>query len=158
MQFNKALFKFIKVAFSIMIILLVVYGAVRVSKIGYDFGYRVFTEPAMDEAPGKEVTVQVDDDMSGKKLGEELEAKGLIRDANLFQIQLKLSAYSDRIKAGVYTLSTSMTPKEMIVVMAAEDEEDEETTESGTEVEESTEGLAPMDTEAEADTESEVEQ
>ena len=38
MQFNKALFKFIKVAFSIMIILLVVYGAVRVSKIGYDFG------------------------------------------------------------------------------------------------------------------------
>ena len=158
MQFNKALFKFIKVAFSIMIILLVVYGAVRVSKIGYDLGYRVFTEPAMDEASGKEVTIQVDDDMSGKKLGEELEAKGLIRDANLFQIQLKLSAYSDRIKAGVYTLSTSMTPKEMIVVMAAEDEEDEETTESGTEVEESTEGLAPMDTEAEVDTESEVEQ
>ena len=87
-----------------------------------------------------------------------MESNGLIRDANLFQIQLKLSAYSDRIKAGVYTLSTSMTPKEMIVVMAAEDEEDEETTESGTEVEESTEGLAPMDTETEADTESEVEQ
>ena len=112
----------------------------------------------MSEEVIKETAVQVDDDMSGKKLGEELEAKGLIRDANLFQIQLKLSAYSDRIKAGVYTLSTSMTPKEMIVVMAAEDEEDKETTESGTEVEESTEGLAPMDTETEADTESEVEQ
>ena len=118
MQFNKALFKFIKVAFSIMIILLVVYGAVRVSKIGYDFGYRVFTEPAMEEAPGKEVTVQVDDDMSGKKLGEELEAKGLIRDANLFQIQLKLSAYSDR-RPFLPSVTTYGTPPTLVATIGS---------------------------------------
>lgn len=155
MQFNKALFKFIKVAFTIMVILLIVYAAVRISKTAYDFGYRVFTETAIDKAPGKDVTIQVTDGMSTKELGEELETKGLVRDANLFQIQLKLSAYSKKIKAGVYTLNTSMTPKEMMVVMAATEENTEESTESSTQSEESTEGLVPVDTETEQESEAE---
>ncbi len=155
MQFNKALFKFIKVAFTIMVILLIVYAGVRISKTAYDFGYRVFTETAIDKAPGKDVDIQVTDGMSAKKLGEELEAKGLVRDASLFQIQLKLSAYSKKIKTGVYTLNTSMTPKEMIVVMAGEADSTEEDTENSTQLEESTEGLAPVGTEAELETEAE---
>lgn len=155
MQFNKALFKFIKVAFTIMVILLIVYAGVRISKTAYDFGYRVFTETAIDKAPGKDVDIQVTDDMSAKELGEELEAKGLVRDASLFQIQLKLSAYSKKIKTGVYTLNTSMTPKEMIVVMAGAADSTEEDTENSTQLEESTEGLAPAGTEAEQETEAE---
>ena len=155
MQFNKALFKFIKVAFTIMVILLIVYAGVKISKTAYDFGYRVFTETAIDKAPGKDVDIQVTDGMSAKKLGEELEAKGLVRDASLFQIQLKLSAYSKKIKTGVYTLNTSMTPKEMIVVMAGEADSTEEDTENSTQLEESTEGLAPVGTEAELETEAE---
>lgn len=155
MQFNKALFKFIKVAFTIMVILLIVYAGVRISKTAYDFGYRVFTETAIDKAPGKDVDIQVTDGMSAKELGEELEAKGLVRDARLFQIQLKLSAYSKKIKTGVYTLNTSMTPKEMIVVMAGAADSTEEDTENSTQLEESTEGLAPAGTEAELETEAE---
>ena len=155
MQFNKALFKFIKVAFTIMVILLIVYAGVRISKTAYDFGYRVFTETAIDKATGKDVDIQVTDGMSAKKLGEELEAKGLVRDASLFQIQLKLSAYSKKIKTGVYTLNTSMTPKEMIVVMAGAADSTEEDTENSTQLEESTEGLAPVGTEAELETEAE---
>lgn len=155
MQFNKALFKFIKVAFTIMVILLIVYAGVRISKTAYDFGYRVFTETAIDKAPGKDVDIQVTDDMSAKELGEELETKGLVRDASLFQIQLKLSAYSKKIKTGVYTLNTSMTPKEMIVVMAGAADSTEEDTENSAQLEESTEGLAPAGTEAELETEAE---
>lgn len=155
MQFNKALFKFIKVAFTIMVILLIVYAGVRISKTAYDFGYRVFTETAIDKAPGKDVTIQVTDGMSAKELGEELEAKGLVRDARLFQIQLKLSAYSKKIKTGVYTLNTSMTPKEMMVVMAGAADSTEEDTENSTQLEESTEGLAPVETEAELEPEAE---
>ena len=155
MQFNKALFKFIKVAFTIMVILLIVYAGVRISKTAYDFGYRVFTETAIDKAPGKDVTIQVTDGMSAKELGEELEAKGLVRDARLFQIQLKLSEYSKNIKTGVYTLNTSMTPKEMMVVMAGAEDSTEEDTENSTQLEESTEGLAPVETEAELEPEAE---
>jgi len=118
MDFNKALFGFIKVAFSIMIALIVVIGGIKVCTVGYDFGYRVFTEPAVSKAPGRDVLVQVTDGMSAKELGQLLEDKGLVNDGTLFYIQLKLSAYAKKITPGVYTLNTSMTAKDMMVVMA----------------------------------------
>ncbi len=116
------MFQFIRVAFTIMVILLVVYAATGFARIGYDFGYRVFTESAIDEEPGTDVMVLVREDMSEREIGRMLEEKGLIRDANLFYLQLKLSAYSGELLPGVYTLNTSMTAKEMMVVMAAEEE------------------------------------
>ena len=65
-------------------------------------------------------------------LGVILEEKGLVRDSRLFYLQLKLSAYSGKIIPGVYTLNTSMTPKDMIVLMATSTE-GTESTESATE-------------------------
>ena len=130
MDFNKALFGFIKVAFTIMVILLIVFGAVKICSVGYDFGYRVFTESAIDKEPGKDVLVQVREDTSARELGKTLEEKGLVRDGNLFFLQLKLSAYSKRILPGVYTLNTSMTAKDMMVVMSTEESESTESTET----------------------------
>ncbi len=124
MDFNKALFAFIKVAFTIMIALIVIFAAVKICSVGYDFGYRVFTEPPMSEGEGVDVLVQVTDDMSGKDIGHMLETKGLVEDGNLFYLQLKLSAYSNKIKSGVYTLNTSMTAKEMMVVMSSSTQKD----------------------------------
>lgn len=118
MDFNKALFSFIRISFSIMISLIVVIGAVKICVVGYDFGYRVFTEPAMTQGDGKDVLVQIKDGMSATEIGQLLEEKGLVRDSNLFYLQLKLSAYSKKIKPGVYTLNTSMTSKDMMVVMS----------------------------------------
>ena len=55
------------------------------------------------------------------------EGEGLVRDEKLFFAQLKLSAYSGKLKPGIYTLNTSMVTRDMLVVMAAEEEEDTET-------------------------------
>ena len=41
MDFNKALFGFIRVAFSIMIALLVLFAGIKICSICYDFGYRI---------------------------------------------------------------------------------------------------------------------
>lgn len=130
MDFNKVLFGFIKIAFSVMMILLVVYIGVSLCRTGYDFGYRVFTEPAIEMSPGRDVLVQVTEDMGPKEIGPMLEDKGLVRDGTLFSIQYKLSAYYGKIKPEVYTLNTSMTPKEMIVYMVTTvSEKDTESTE-----------------------------
>lgn len=131
MNINKALFIFIKIAFSIMVVLLVVYGAVRLCSVSYDYGYRLFTEPAMEEEPGEDVLVQIREGMSGNDIAELLEEKGLVRDSKLFYIQLKLSSYSKKIKPGVYTLNTSMAPKALMSGMVPPEKETE-----GTEVEE----------------------
>lgn len=125
MNMNKALFTFIKIAFSIMVVLLVVYGAVRLCRVGYDYGYRLFTEPAMEEEPGEDVLVQVKADMSGRDIADMLKEKGLIRDSSLFYIQLKLSSLEDKIKPGVYTLNTSMEPKALMTGMIPPDEPEE---------------------------------
>ena len=130
MDLNKFLFRFISVAFKIMIALFVIAATVKLGGIGYDFGYRVFTESAIDKEPGKDVLVQVREDTSARELGKMLEEKGLVRDGNLFFLQLKLSAYSKRILPGVYTLNTSMTAKDMMVVMSTEESESTESTET----------------------------
>ena len=118
MDTNKVIFKFIKIAFSIMIALIILYGTVRIAVVAYDFGYRVFTEAPMDADAGKRVRVTIEPGMSGKEIGELLVEKGLIRDANLFVLQMKLSIYDGKILPGEYILETTMTANEMMAAMA----------------------------------------
>ena len=75
---------------------------------------------------GKDRLVQVKDSMSEMEIAEMLEEKGLIRDRFLFVLQLKVSGYSGKLKAGPYTLNTSMTAEEMLQVMSQEDLTDTE--------------------------------
>lgn len=130
MKLNKVIFKFVSISFSILVTLLVIVGLIEIGRYCYDFGYRVFTETAIEEAPGTDIEVQVTADMSEYQIGKTLEKEGLIRDAKLFYAQLKLSAYSGKLLPGTYTLNTSMTGKDMLVVMATDTAEDEEETET----------------------------
>ena len=101
-------------------------GLIELGTFCYDFGYRVFTETAVEEAPGTDIVVQVTEGMSEGDIGDMLEAEGLIHDSKLFFAQLKLSAYSGKLLPGTYTLNTSMTGKEMIAVMGTGAEESTE--------------------------------
>ena len=134
MKAHKALFLFIRISFSVMVFLLVVYGAVHLCRLGYDYGYRLFTEPAVSEAPGKDVLVQVKDGMSAGEIAKMLEEKGLVRDSRLFYVQFLLSAYRNKVEPGVYTLNTSMLPKELMqATVPPEDTETEEGQDTETE-------------------------
>lgn len=127
MNKNKILMHVVTVAFNIMLVLIVLYAATALSSTAYDFGYRVFTEPAIDKEPGKDVNVSITSDLTTKDLGLILEDKGLVRDGNLFAVQMELSIYSmkpakkkHQLIPGTYTLNTSMTAKEMLEVMSTE--------------------------------------
>lgn len=115
-----------------MIILFVLLATVYLSRTGYDYGYRLFTETAVDEAPGTDILVQIKQETSNWQVGKLLEQKGLVRDGKLFYLQLKTSAYSKSIKPGVYTLNTSMAPKEMMIVMSGQETQTEATEEETT--------------------------
>ena len=126
MKVNKIIFGFVRISFSILVILLIVIGLIKLGNFCYDFGYRVFTEDAVDSEPGRDVVVKVTEDMSESDIGTMLEEKGLVRDSVLFYAQLKLSAYSGKLRPGTYTLNTSMKAKDMMVVMSAVPKEDTE--------------------------------
>ena len=130
MNKNKIVFRFVSISFSVLIFLLIVIGLIKAGTYCYDFGYRIFTEGAVEAAPGRDVVVQITEDMSGLDIGGELEEKGLINDKLLFFVQLKLSAYADDINSGVYTLNTSMEPREMMEAMSLEKEDTETEEES----------------------------
>ena len=123
---NKTLYKWIRIAVKVLAVVLVVFFTFSTSFKAYDFGYRVFTEPAIDVAPGINVQVTIKEGMSAKQIGKLLEKEGLIRDADLFVVQYKLSAYSGEILAGDYTLNTSQTPKELMIIMSGQEEDLEE--------------------------------
>lgn len=90
----------------------------RGAKLAYDYGYRIFTEPAMSAGEGRSVSVTLKPDMSAKEVGQMMEEKGLSRDANLFALQYLLSEYKEEVKPGTYEVSTAMTAEEIIAAMA----------------------------------------
>lgn len=110
--------------------------AIVIFKMGgkaYDFGFRIFTEEPMSEAPGRDVQVTVSKSDDTKDVAEMLKDKGLIRDALLFRVQKIMSSTKGDIHPGIFTLNTSMTAEEMFAVLlevpsesAAVDIEDED--------------------------------
>lgn len=126
MSTNKVVFRFVSISFSVLVLLIVFIGIFKASTFCYEFGYRVFSEAPVEEEPGSDVVVQIDERDSVFDIGKELEEKGLVRDAELYVAQYYLSAYVDKILPGTYTLNTSMTVKEMMIMMSTPVEEETE--------------------------------
>ena len=126
MDVNKLVFRFVRVSFSILILLLVLIGFVKIGTYCFDFGYRVFAEQPVDKEPGRDVTVEIKSGMSDRDIAKMLEQKGVIRDANIFFVQVKISAYSGKMYPGTYTVNTSMEAKEMMALFATKPAEEEQ--------------------------------
>lgn len=115
--------------FRLVTAIAVVYLIYQGAGICYDYGYRIFTEPAISVGDGRVVTVSITEDMSPWKIGELLESRGLVRDSKLFALQYYLSEYLKDVRPGTFELNTNMTAEEMMAVMAqgaGDEEEDEE--------------------------------
>ncbi len=113
----------LKVIFAVVVVLAIYRGA----NFCYDYGYRIFTEPAVALEPGEDVVVEVTAQMSPLDIGESFETAGLVRDGKLFAIQYLLSEFRKEVQPGVFKLNTSMTAEDMMEVMATpQGEADEE--------------------------------
>lgn len=122
---NKIVFRFVSTSFSVLILLVVFIGVFKATTYCYDFGYRIFTEKPVSADPGRDVVVQISASDSAFEIGNMLEEKGLVRDSLLYTAQYYLSAYVDDLLPGTYTLNTSMTAKEMMIVMSTPVEDTE---------------------------------
>lgn len=104
--------------------LCVVVGIIYVGKSAYNFGYEIFNQETMDtEENGQEITVVIKEGDSVYQIGKTLKKKGLIDDAKIFFVQEMLSSYKGKLQAGTYILNTSMSPDEMMEIMARENTE-----------------------------------
>ncbi len=108
-----------------VLLVFIVIFVYRTAMAAYDFGYSVFAEEAVSRSGGRIITVSIAEDYTVRGVAEMLAEKGLIRDANLFVVQELLSKHHDKLKPGIYDLSTAMTAEEMMAVMSAEAGEEE---------------------------------
>ena len=110
------------------VVIMVVY---RLGSMAYSYGERIFGEPPMESAPGTDIVITVGSEDSVRDIAENLKSAGLIRDAGLFVLQERLAGYKEGVKAGTYTLNTSMTPEELIQTMAASSDEGDADNDNG---------------------------
>lgn len=103
----------------VVLIIVVIMFCVTMSHRAYEIGYSIFYEAAVDEkGSGRTVEVTVTDGMTATQVGKLLQEDGLIKDAEVFSYQERFSSYHGKIYPGTYTLSTEMTPSEMIKKLA----------------------------------------
>ncbi|MCI9531777.1 MAG: endolytic transglycosylase MltG [Lachnospiraceae bacterium] len=126
MKDSKIALNILSSSLNVLVMVLILFVLLKAGEVAYGLGYRIFTEPAMEASPGRDVAVRVEKDMSGIELGSMLEEKRLVDNGFLFAIQFGLSAYADKVKAGTYTLNTSQTAGEIIRLLAGEGAEDTE--------------------------------
>lgn len=133
MSSKKIVFMIVKTVCSIILLMLIFSFVYSMCSKAYDFGFRIFAEDPVSPAPGHTVSVAIVEGKSVMEIGEILNSKGLIRDPKLFYFEEFCSDYHGRLQPGIYEFSTSMTPLEMMEIMATDtdDEEDEEETATG---------------------------
>ena len=103
----------------VVLVVVVVMFCIAASGRAYRIGYSIFYEKALaEEGWGESIEVTVTEGMSTVQIGNMLKEAGLIEDAAVFPYQERFSSYHGEIQPGTYTLSTEMTPSEMIKVMA----------------------------------------
>lgn len=120
MKVNKMVIKTATIVLKVVLAVVVVMFVYKGAMLAYDYGYRVFAEEPVDVSPGWDMDVVIEDGMGPKEIGALLESKGLIKDGTLFYLQNILSKYKGDLKAGTYTLNTSMTTEEMMAVISGE--------------------------------------
>lgn len=111
----------------VVLIVVVILFCVSMSRDAYEVGYSIFYEEAVDEeGEGEEIEVTITEDMSVSQIGSMLEAYGLLLDGSVFEYQELFSSSHGQIVPGTYTLSTDMTPSEIISALAENYEEESE--------------------------------
>lgn len=109
----------LKVVVAVMAAFIIYKGAMTC----YDYGYRIFTEPAVSSGEGRTISVTVTEDMSAWEIGELMHSKGLTRDSKLFALQYMFSEYKEDVKPGTYEVSTAMTAEEIMAAMVPAESE-----------------------------------
>lgn len=113
----------IKVSLKLIITALLILVLYEGMHAGFNFGYEIFADTAVSSAPGTEITIEVKEDATGRKVGKMLKEKGLIHNEYAFWVQSIFYDYT--IYPGSYTLNTAMTSREILDELSVKPEEGE---------------------------------
>lgn len=103
---------FVTVLFYVVVVLLVS----NISSSAYDFCYEIYGTVTVEKAPGRDVTIVIEEGESSMNVAKKLELNRIIVNDMTFYIRTKLSEKT--IFPGTYILNTSMSYEEILDVIA----------------------------------------
>ena len=105
-----------KIIFVVVVAFIIIVGA----KTAYYYGYHLFNQTAVydGEGDGESVSITIEDGDKAGEIAEKLADAGLIKDKKLFKLQERFSDCKGKEKPGTYTLTTKMTPEDMLKTMS----------------------------------------
>lgn len=123
---------FAKVSIQVLKYVIMVVIVVFCATAAFNFGTQIFSDEGMEQAPGTDMTITVDEGTTIKQLGNTLEEYQIIKDSKIFLIQ----SYMYKVKSvapGKYTFNTSEGCESILKVISAGPEEEEENKEAAEE-------------------------
>ncbi len=114
---NKITGAVIAVTVRIIIILLLVTVVTRGAKTAYEFGHAIFYDSSVDEAPGRDISVEIPASMGTSEVASLLKEKGVIGNRASFIVQARFFEYD--IRPGSYVLNSSKTSREILEQLEA---------------------------------------
>jgi len=94
---------------NILLVIVVCYGTFYMCRQGYNFCYGIFGPVVAEEAPGQDIAFEVQDGDDMSDVAKRLKEDNIITSRFAFYIRTRLMDEDKTIlKAGVYTLNTSM--------------------------------------------------
>lgn len=115
----------IRLMLNIIFYIAVIYLITRISQLTYNFTYQIFGQVTSEEAPGRNVEIQIKKGESTMNVASKLETNKVIVNKYSFYVKAKLKKYV--IMPGTYTVNTSMTYDEIfttITVPSADETEE----------------------------------
>ncbi len=103
----------------VVLLIIFLFLLIKYSKVAYSYGRGIFNQTPVSAGEGEYFNVTILEGETVSELADALEGAGLIKDAFLFRIQEYFSEYHGLEQPGVYTLSTAMTPDEMLAIICA---------------------------------------
>jgi UPF0755 protein len=104
---------------NIVLIGLMIYLVPKVTMYAYHFARDFVLQPAQKDKLAKEVNITIPSGASTRQIATILKKNGLILNAEVFTIKVKLSEYDGTFKKGDYTLNTSMSEEQIMETLKA---------------------------------------
>lgn len=98
----------------------------KLANSAYQFTFPIFANVSVEDSPGTDVTIHIEEGDDLKNIAQNLEKAHVIRNAGSFWIRCKLSLDElHYIKSGTYKLNTSQNYGEILEVLTASEEDGE---------------------------------
>ena len=113
----------------LLVDVLIVYVFIKAFALSFNFAYDVFHDSAKNPGDRSYVVVKIEPYSSAKKISNQLYDAGVIENKYVMMLRIKIGEYGDKIKAGKYGVSASMTYEEILGVLtgSATTSEEEDT-------------------------------